>query len=90
MKMFLFIVSLFIGILAYNIYTPTKKELEKEWSWQAGMIHSGKQMEGFFVGLFFGGASFFGLNSLCSHFIKDKKRTPSADDVKATGEGEEQ
>jgi len=40
-------------------------------------IRHDQRMVGCFVALFFGGMSFWGLNSLCSHFIKDKKKNSS-------------
>lgn len=82
MKTFLFVISLFIGLLAYNIYTPTEQQIRiKEFGGSnlrsdeliyLRNLQSKNRTEGFFVGLFFMVVSGVGMFSLYKH-LEDKK-----------------
>ena len=58
MNRFLIVLSMFIGIVAYNVYVPNPEHFQS-----AAMLES-KRIAGVFVAIFFAGSSFYALKGL--------------------------
>jgi hypothetical protein len=72
MKVFIFVLSMFIGILAYNIYVPTDPGYNG--SFDALRNYRDSVMPGVFVGLFFGLSSLVGFLHLYQDFEKRRSK----------------
>jgi hypothetical protein len=86
MKRFICVICVFVGIFAYNLYTPTLEKLAlQKWGVPYCSLRTDLKIElqacretevsyGMLIGLFFSGMTYFGLSSLCNH-RKDRQTT---------------
>lgn len=68
MKKCLFILSLFVGIVAYNIYVPMEDEFKLYRDHYVCRDLFGVRFSGFAVGLFFACASFLAIEDAFNYF----------------------